>query len=83
MTGPSGVTLCRDMELTSADQSILFYFYPGVIPNGQQFEACITLIDTNKTSCVDGLNHQSRQSESVQFYPPIQLIPVSFRFLVT
>jgi hypothetical protein len=57
---PSGETLCYEIELTSADQSMLFYFYPGVIPNGQQFEACIALLDTNKKSCVDELNHQGR-----------------------
>jgi hypothetical protein len=71
VTGPSGETLCHDMMLTSTDQSMLFYFYPGVIPNGQHFDACITFLDTNKKSCVEGVNHQGRQSESVQLRPPI------------
>jgi hypothetical protein len=31
---PSGETLYYEIELTSADLSMLYYFYPGVIPNG-------------------------------------------------
>lgn len=48
VTGPSGETLRKDIDVTTADQPMLFYFYPEVIPNGQHFEACVTLLDTNK-----------------------------------
>ena len=68
MTGSSGETICKDVELT---ESLLFYFYPGVIPNGQHIEACITLLDINEKNCVDGLNHKGRQHEIVQLHPPI------------
>jgi hypothetical protein len=42
MNGPSGETLCKDIELTAIDQSLLFYFYPDVIPNGQLFEEILS-----------------------------------------
>lgn len=70
VTGPSGKSLCYDIELTSV-QSILFYFYPGVIPSGQEFKACTTLLDSNVKSCVFGLNHNGRQHESVRLLPQI------------
>jgi hypothetical protein len=76
-------TLYHDIELTAADQSMLFYFYSGVISNGQQLETCIILFDTNKKNCVDGLNHQSRQHESVQLHLPRfkwRFMPVFSRF---
>ena len=60
VSGPSDKTLCHDMDLTAADRSILFYFCPGLITDGQPFEACIILLDTNKKNCVNGLNHQYR-----------------------
>jgi K319-like protein len=70
VTGPSDESLCYDIELTTSGESILFYFYPGVIPDGQQFEACITLLGTNNKNCVNGLNHQGGQRESVQLNSP-------------
>jgi hypothetical protein len=42
VTGPSGVTFCKDIEITAIDQSLLFYFYPDVIPNGQLFEEILS-----------------------------------------
>ena len=71
VTSPYGETPCHDIELTAAGQSILFYFNQGVIPNGQRFEACITLLDINNKICVNGLNHQGRQHESVQLHMPM------------
>ena len=70
IAGQTGDTLCRNFDLTPAGQSILFYFYPGVINDREQFDACVTLLDTNSIKCVTGVNHLGRHSESVTLKAP-------------
>jgi len=69
--------LCHDFELTHDGQSITFLFNRGVIPEGKQFRACLTLLDLNTTNCVNGANHYGSLLESIFLTNPTSSIHTS------
>jgi hypothetical protein len=74
--------LCYDFELTRNGQPITFFFNRGIIPDGKQFRACLTLLDLNATNCANGVNHYGSLLESIFLTNPTSSIHTSEGFQV-